>query len=191
TEAVMWGSSFFSSNCTTPLYAVYLVWLACRQEFRPRDCVPVVLVNCFFLVTYPEFLIVLKGFEGLALLLAFWQGRRRHWLPLAVSNLAVAALHPLAVLDKVPLLPAQVGGNNGWNVLGDPVAAPRDFLANVFGLGHGNVGHDYFRQMPAVGTAVLALILAQVAAGLWLLCRRYRVGWAVLPWLGLLAAMHA
>src|SRR5262249_25564829 len=129
--------------------------------------------------------------EALALLLAAWQGRRRHWLPLAVSNLAVVALHPLAILDKVRLLPVQVGGNNGWDVLGDPVGAPRGFLANGFGPGHGTVGHDYFRQMPAVGAAVLALILAQVAAGLWLLCRHYRVGWAVCLWLGLLAAMHA
>src|SRR5262249_60392777 len=51
-EAMAFGLSFFSANCTAALYVLYLALLAGRQAFGAREAVIVVLLNLFFLLTY-------------------------------------------------------------------------------------------------------------------------------------------
>ena len=114
-ETLLFGSSFFSSNCTMPLYAIYLVWLACQQQFGGRELLVIVLMNLFFLVTYPEFLVVTKIFEGLAVLVALWRHNRATWLPLAAANALCLVLHPLAIPAKLYLLNSHILGSNGWD----------------------------------------------------------------------------
>src|SRR5262249_44166695 len=70
TELLSFSCSFFSSNCTAPLFMIYLVWLARLQAFHVREALVVVLMNLFFLLTYPEFLIVAKAFEAMSFFLA-------------------------------------------------------------------------------------------------------------------------
>jgi hypothetical protein len=120
-ETMSFATSFLSSNCTMPLYAIYLVWLVCQQEFRMREGAMVVLMNLFFLSTYPEFLVIAKGFEVLAIGVALWRGNRPHWLPLLAANAVIAVMHPLLLLAKFQALTNQLATTAGWNVIGDPV----------------------------------------------------------------------
>ena len=189
-ETVLWTTSFFSSNCTTPLYAIYLVWLACQPRFGWRECAMCVLMNLFFLVTYPEFLPVLKTFEVLAIVLALWRRQPSVCAGLVVANIVVLAMHPVMVVDKATLLATHLSRNVGWNLLGNPVDAPGQYLANVLGLDYAPLSADFLEREPWLNGALLAAVLLQLALGLWLLARRYRVGVVVLAWMGLFLAIH-
>src|SRR5262249_51825069 len=75
-EALTFCLSYFSMNCTAPLYTAYLVLLATRKEFGRRETCALVLMNLFFLMTYPEWLFVVKGLEAVAVAAALLAGRR-------------------------------------------------------------------------------------------------------------------
>jgi hypothetical protein len=192
-ELVSFGSSFLSSNITMPLFAIYLVWLACQQEFRARQCVIIVLMNLFFLLTYPEFLVLAKCFELLSLGIALWRGNRRHWLPLAVCNLAVVLMHPLLLVAKFNALRDQFGHVNmeGWNVMEDPVSHPFHFIASWLGFRFGDLGCDPLHALWPLNNAVAILVLALVAVGLVRLARQYRMGLMLLAWAAGLVLVHA
>jgi hypothetical protein len=191
-ETRSFATAFFSSNCTMPLYTIYLVWLACQQQFRWREGVIVLCMNLFFLVTYPEFLLPTKGFELLALGIGWWRRNRQHWLPLVLGNVAVVLLHPQQVAAKCRMLiqVCSIEAEVGWNVIGDPVHEPFPFLGNVLGWHYGDLGADPLQAVPLLAGAVGLLVLVQLTVGLVLLARRYRAGPMLLVWAAMLVAIH-
>ncbi len=190
-ETLLFGSSFFSSNCTMPLFAIYLVWLACQQQFGWRELLIVVLMNLFFLVTYPEFMVVLKAFEVLAVLVALWRRNRATWLPLVAANVICLVMHPLAIFAKVKLIATNMSVPNGWNVIGNPVLDPIDFIADLVGMRYGQLGAEPLQGLGPLRSASMALVLCQMLVGLAILAKRFRVAIFLVAWLGLLVAVHA
>jgi hypothetical protein len=191
-ETRSFATGFLSSNCTMPLYALYLVWLACQQEFRLREGVVLLLMNLFFLLTYPEFLVLAKGFELLAIAIAWWRRNRQHWQSLVLCNLAVVLLHPLLVYAKCRVLTKVLcaEGMVGWNVIGDPAHQTFQFLGNVLGWRYGDLADDPLQAVPVLAGAVAVVVLAQLVVGLVLLARKYRAGLMLLAWGGMVAAIH-
>jgi hypothetical protein len=192
-ELVAFGSSFLSSNCTMPLFALYLVWLACQVDFGRRQVVALVLMNLFFLLTYPEFLVPAKAFESLALAVALWRRNRAHWRGLVLCNLAVVLLHPLLVADKARTVVAmqfpQVN-SAGWNAVGDPVRQPVDFAAGLVGFRYGGLQYDPLRSVPWLSYPIGIVVLGCMVVGAVLLARRYRAGLMLLAWALGLVAVH-
>jgi hypothetical protein len=190
-ETRSFATGFLSSNCTMPLYALYLVWLACQQQFRLREGVALLLMNLFFLLTYPEFLLLAKGFELLAITIAWWRRNRQHWHSLVLCNLAVVLLHPLLVYAKGGVLMhvLRCEGEVGWNVIGDPAHQTFQFLANVIGWHYGDLTEDPLQAVPLAGVVAI-VVLAQLVVGLVLLARKYRAGLMLLAWGGMVAAIH-
>jgi hypothetical protein len=191
-ETRSFATAFFSSNCTMPLYTLYLVWLACQQEFRLREGVILLLMNLFFLLTYPEFLLLSKSFELLAIAIAWWRRNRQHWQSLVLCNLAVVLLHPLLVYAKCGVLMAvlRCEGMVGWNVIGNPARETFQFLANVLGWRYGDLTEDPLQAVPLLAGAVGIVVLAQMVVGLVLLARKYRAGLMLLAWGSAVAVIH-
>src|SRR5262249_15013227 len=173
TELLSFSCSFFSSNCTAPLFMIYLVWLARLQAFHVREALVVVLMNLFFLLTYTEFLIVAKAFEAMSFFLALRRGKRWHWAPLTACNLAVLAMHPLLVFGRASYLWAHLAQPIGWNVIGDPFNEFAHFLGNIVGLRYGNLALDPLEEYGFVLWPLALVIFATALAGAVLLARRY------------------
>lgn len=173
-EVLIFGSSFFSSNLTTPLFTIYLVWLAGLRGFGWRELPMLVLANLFFLLTYPEFLVVTKAFEGLAIVRAWRQGQRETWRPLLLGNVAVLALHPLRLLALSHNLTGHMGTGYGWNVLGHPLEQPDLFVGNLLGARLGLTPGDPLKQPAFLIWLLAALVASVVLPGLFLLAKRYR-----------------
>jgi hypothetical protein len=189
-EVMFFASTFFSSNCTAPLFAIYLVWLALQQALHLRESVVVVLMNLFFLLTYPEFLVLAKFFEGLAVLIAWRRGNRRTWQPLLACNLAIVALHPLLVRAKVELLTQHMPGNFGWNVLANPCREPLHYLANLVGMRYGNFAVHVPALVQGLAWLAVPLALTLAVAGVVQLGRRFRAMVPLVAWAGLLVALN-
>jgi hypothetical protein len=177
-EVLSFGSSFFSANCTMPLYALYLIWLACQQEFGLREGVILVLMNLFFLVTYPELLPFAKAFELLAMGIALLRGQGRRWVPLVLCNVALVLTHPLLLRAKLHFVSIHLTttGQAGWNVMGHPIDDPLQFLGTLLGLRYGSLPGDPLSAQDPLGPALCLLVLAQIGVGLVMLARKYRVG---------------
>jgi hypothetical protein len=190
-ETVMFASSFLSQNCAMPLYALYLTWLACQQQFRAREFAAILLMNLFFLVTYPEFLVISKAFEGLSLLIGLW--RRNHWhvWPLAACNVALLAMHPLLLIARFHTLRTHMNQLAGWNVLGDPLEDPRLFFGNLVGLRYGCLGMDPWQRFPLLTWLVFAVIFGQMIVGLVWLARQRKLAMPLLALLAAVVSVHA
>jgi hypothetical protein len=189
-EVLFFGNTFFSSNCTAPLFAIYLVWLALQQEFHLRESVVVLLMNLFFLLTYPEFLVLAKFFEGVAVLVAWRRGNRRMWQPLMACNLAVLALHPLLVWAKVALLTQHMPVNFGCDLLGNPRREPLHYIANLVGMRCGSFTIEVPPLINGLAWAVVPLVLSLVVVGIVQLGRRYRATIPLAAWAGLFVALN-
>jgi hypothetical protein len=191
-EVLSFGSSFFSANCTMPLYALYLIWLACQEEFGLREGVILVLMNLFFLVTYPELLPIAKAFELLAMGIALWRGQGRRWVPLMLCNVALILTHPLLILAKCQFAGHELAHSEqtGWDVMGHPIIAPFQFLGTLLGLRYGYLPGDPLYSRGPLGPVLSLVVLAQMGLGLVMLARKYRVGLPLLAWSALLVAIH-
>src|SRR5262249_45619993 len=106
-ETYSFSTSFMSSNCAAPLHLVYLGLLASGPRLGRREVVLLVLLNVHLLLTYPEFLAVVKCFEALQLLVAVARRRPAVWKPLLLVNLTVCLLHPVLVPQKIALTVGQ------------------------------------------------------------------------------------
>src|SRR5436190_11842761 len=150
-------------------------------------------MNLFFLLTYPEFLIVAKAFEGLSALLALRRGVRRHWVPLVGCNAAVIAMHPLLIVARARAMATHVGQDAyGWNVIGDPVTDTSLFVGNLAGVRYGDLAFDPLAGVGSVALWPFILLVIIVAGiGLVTLARRFQVGWPVSAWLVVLVVGHA
>jgi hypothetical protein len=189
-ELLFQASSFFSSNCTAPLFMVYLVWLARLREFRAREAVVLLLLNLFFLLTYPEFLLVTKGLEALALAVAWQRHLRACWMPLLACNLALVAMHPLLIHGRLALMFSHLTTPAGWNVVGDPVLEPWQFLGNLLGFRYGHLTADPLGGLAVLVWPLLGALTVIAAVGCWALARRYQVGWALATVAVLLLGVH-
>jgi hypothetical protein len=189
-EVMAFRLSFFSSNCIMPLCAIYFVLLATQPQFGAREVGILVLLNLFFLMTYPEWLFVVKGLEAVAVLAAVVGRRRRYWLPLLACNLLLVAAHPLLVWKKLEVIWMLATTNDGFSVLGSP-RTPLHYLGNLFGLGTGGASPgELSRKHPWLQGVVLAAAAAVTVLGVATLLRQRRFTLPVLTWLALLAAGH-
>jgi hypothetical protein len=189
-EGLAFGLSYFSMNCTAPLYTVYLALLATQKEFGRREACALVLMNLFFLMTYPEWLFVVKGLEAVGIVAAVLAGRRRYWRPLLACNLLLVAAHPVLIAKKVQALIGLARGDYGCNVLGVLTEAPADYLRSCFGLGAACVAPDVFARRAWLGLALVAVAAVVTGLGAAVLLRRRRLALPVLLWLALLGAGH-
>jgi hypothetical protein len=189
-ETQAFSLSFFSANCAAPLYAVYLALLATQREFGRREACALVLMNLFFLMTYPEWLFVVKGLEAAGMVAAVLAGRRRYWRPLLACNLLLVAAHPALVWRKAAATLGVAQSQGGWNVLGDPLRGPAGYLQSCFGLGAACVPQDVFVGRPGLGVALVAVAAVVTGFGAALLARRRRLALPILLWLALLGAGH-
>jgi hypothetical protein len=188
-EALFFSSTFLSSNCTGPLFAVYLAWLATQQRFGPAECGLIVLMNLFFLLTYPEFLVVAKGFEALAIAVACWRGNGSTWAPLVACNLALVLLHPGLIAARAESATATTTGNDGWDLLGNPKSEPLRVLNHLTGLRRPHSMIALPRRLETVGQVAVPLVMLNVVAGLVLLGRRYGTTIFLYAWLGLIVLL--
>ena len=187
-ETYSFSTSFMSSNCTAPLHLVYLGLLASGPRLGRREVVLLVLLNVHLLLTYPEFLAVVKCFEALQLLVAVARRRPDVWKPLLLVNLTVCLLHPVLVAQKIALTVVEAGDRRHFSIFGDPFRETRTCLGNCLGLRYAHLPLDPLG--PKAAAAVALIVLAAWAAGLCVLARRHRLGAAVAFWAGALALLH-
>jgi hypothetical protein len=189
-EIFSFSASFMSSNCSLPLYVVYLGMLNGRGRIGVREVVLFVMLNVYFLLTYPEFLGVVKCFEVVQL--ALWVVLRRadRWKPLLVANLSVCLLHPVAVAYKLRYTFALRNQLTGWNAFGDPVSDPFTYLASCVGIRDPHLLADPLGLPGWLSVTVTVVVLAAVAAGLCVLLWKHRLGWAVVAWTIAVLLLH-
>jgi hypothetical protein len=191
-ETFSFTTSFMSSNSTIAIHVVYLALLAGEANLCSwRTIVLGVLANLFLLLTYPEFLLIVKAFE-LVLVLLWVMGRQRErWLPVLGVNVLTFLLHPTLVAQRAVAAYRQVSSNSGWNIFGDPRRSPLVYLSNHLSLGYAHVPSSPFAGRPWLVVALAVVVLGGALAGCAVLVRRHRLAPAVAAWVGMALLLHA
>jgi hypothetical protein len=190
-ETFSFTSSFMSSNCAAPLFIAYLAMLASDAEVRSfRLVMLAVMANCFFLITYPEFLIVVKAFELSQLAVWFIRRQSERWKPILAVNLLTLILHPLLVVQSAVRAYQQVSGSGGWNIFSDPRESPLMYLCNLLGLHYAHVPDDPFASWQWLVLTLAVIAMGLVITGLGVLIFKYRLYLAGAFWICLAIFFH-
>jgi hypothetical protein len=189
-ETFSFTTSFMSSNCTLSLFVIYVVLLLTCERFGWREILLLVLANCYFLITYPEFLAIIKLFELAHVACWVVKPQARRWQPVFVTNVLVCMLHPLLVVQKIGVVLAQFSCNNGWDIFGNLAKKPITYLSHCLGLRYAHVPEACSLFPPWLVIVLAILVGGTVLAGLCALGRQYHLQHATVIWAAMFFVFH-
>jgi hypothetical protein len=159
--------SFMSANMALSM-GVAMIALAYGADRLPLWGVIAAtsLLNVGFLVTYPEAFVFFKvAVAAIAI--------TRAWRPVLYAELASMVIAAPLYWEKGAIILSQANSGGGWNILGEPLKMPLEYLAIVFGLRFRFTdawlpGMHWLALLALVGAAVLFFAAARKERAIWL-----------------------